>query len=152
MEDSRRFEKEGSMAGRPRSSLAISAEQARLALAVLINEGKLAARDVYGALARRERLIRQIRERLHALGAEGVELAGDIRKVATTRFKRAEEASREPRRKAVSAAVKATRQAQGHYLAAIRQLSKSARKRIKTIREKSGVRAAIAAAKRMASW
>ena len=137
------------MAGRPRSPLAISAEQARLALSVLVAEGKLAVRDVQGALVRRERLVREIRQRLHALGVEGVELAGDIRRVATTRFEQAEKASREPRRKAVSAAVKATRQAQGHYLAAIRQLSEAARKQIKAIREKSGVKAAIAAAKRM---
>ena len=138
------------MAGKRKSSLAISAEQARLALSILIGEGKLAVRDVRGALARREKLIREIRARLHALGAESVVLAGDLRKVAVTRLGRAEEASREPRRKAVSAAVKATRQAQGHYLAAIRQLSKTARKQIKAIREKSGVKAAIAAAKRMA--
>ncbi len=64
--------------------------------------------------------------------------------------KRAEETSREPRRKAVSAALKATRQAQGRYLGAIRQLSKAARKQIKAIREKSEVKAAVAAAKRMA--
>lgn len=130
-------------------ALKVSQEEAAKALHVLVSEGKLAARDVYGALKRREKLIRQIRERLHALGVEGVELAGDIRKVATTRFKRAEEASREPRRKAVSAAVKATRQAQGRYLGAIRRLSKAARKQIKAIREKSGVKAAIAAARKM---
>ena len=139
------------MAARRRSSLEISAEQARLALSVLIHEGKLAVRDIHGALARRERLIRQIRERLHALGVEGVELVGDIRKVAVARFKSAEEASREPRRKAVTAARRAAMQAQGRYLAAIRQLSKAARKQIKAIREKSGVNAAITAAKRMAN-
>ncbi len=138
------------MARPRRSSLAVSAEQARQALSVLIHEGKIAARDVQGALARREKLIRQIRERLHALGVEGVELAGDIRKVAVARFRRAEMASREPRRKAVSAALKATRQAQGRYLGAISQLSKAARLKIKAIREESGVKAAIAAAKRMA--
>jgi hypothetical protein len=137
------------MAGRRKSPLAISAEQARLALSVLIHEGKLAVRDVQGALARRERLIQEVRARMHALGVEGVELAGEIRKVAVTRFQQAEKASREPRRKAVSAAVRATRQAQGRYLGAIRRLSKDARKKIKAIRGKSGVKAAIAAAKKM---
>jgi hypothetical protein len=138
------------MAGRRKSSLAISAEQAWQALSVLIHEGKLAARDIQGALARRERLIREIQARMRALGVEGMEVAGSIRKEAVARFQRAEKASREPRRKAVSAAVKATRQAQGRYLGAIRLLSRSARKQIKAIREKSGVQAAIAAAKRMA--
>jgi hypothetical protein len=138
------------MAGRYKASLAISAEQARLALAILISEGKLAVRDIHGALARRERLIRQIRERLHALGAEGVELAGDIRKVAVARFKRAAKANRERRRKAVSAARRAAMKAQGRYLASIRRLPKAARAKIKAIREKSGVKAAVAAAKKMA--
>jgi hypothetical protein len=138
------------MAGRRKSSLAISADQARQALAILVNEGKLAVRDVHGALARREQLIREIRERLHGLGVEGVALAGDIRDVAVARFKKAATDTREPRRKAVSAAVKATREAQGRYLGAIRRLSKSARKQIRAIREKSGVKAAIAAAKKKA--
>lgn len=138
------------MAGRRRSSLAISAEQARQALSVLIHEGKLAARDVQSAPARRERLIREIRARMHALGVEGMEVAGSIRKGAVARLRSAEKASRKPRRKAASAAVKATRQAQGRYLGAISRLSRGARKQIKAIREKSGVKAAIAAAKKMA--
>jgi hypothetical protein len=41
-------------------------------------------------------------------------------------------------------------QQQGRYMAAVRQLSKADRAKVKAIREKSGVRAAIAAAKRMA--
>jgi hypothetical protein len=131
-------------------ALKLSQEEAAKALQVLVSEGKLAARDVYGALKRREKLVRDIRERLHALGVEGVELAGEIRRTAVTRFKNAEEASREPRRKAVSAARRAAMQAQGRYLAAVRQLSKQARARIKAVREKSGVKAAITAAKRMA--
>lgn len=132
-------------------ALKLSQEEAAKALQVLVSEGKLAARDVYGALKRREKLVRDIRERLHALGVEGVELAGEIRRTAVTRFKSAEEASREPRRKAVSAARRAAMQAQGRYLAAIRQLSKQARAKIKAVREKSGVKTAIAAAKRMAN-
>lgn len=138
------------MAGRRRSTLALSGEQARQALSVLIHEGKIAARDVQGALARRERLIREIRARMHALGVEGMEVAARVAKGAVAGLRAAEKASRKPRRKAVSAALKATRQAQGRYLGAIRQLSKGARKQIKAIREKSGVRAAIAAAKGMA--
>jgi hypothetical protein len=41
-------------------------------------------------------------------------------------------------------------QAQGRYMAAVRPLTKEQRAKIKAIREKSGVQAAIAAAKRMA--
>jgi hypothetical protein len=39
---------------------------------------------------------------------------------------------------------------QGRYLAAVRPLSKAARVKVKEIREKSGVAAAISAAKKMA--
>jgi hypothetical protein len=63
-------------------TLKLSQEEAAKALHVLVSEGKLAAREVYEALKRREKLVRELRERLHALGVEGVELAGDIRKVA----------------------------------------------------------------------
>lgn len=63
------------------------------------------------------------------------------------------QAARNAGRKAklrVSAATRAAWAAQGRYMAAVRRLPKAARARIKAIREKSGVRAAIAAAKRSA--
>ena len=40
-------------------------------VSVLIHEGKLDARDVYGALKRREKLIRELRQRLAALEKAG---------------------------------------------------------------------------------
>ena len=51
---------------------------------------------------------------------------------------------RKPR---ISAATRKMYQQQGRYMAAVRQLPKADRAKIKAIREKSGVRAAIAAAK-----
>jgi hypothetical protein len=56
-------------------------------------------------------------------------------------------ARRKPR---ISAATRKIYQQQGRYMAALRPLTKEARAKIKAMREKSGVRAAIAAAKRMA--
>jgi hypothetical protein len=122
-----------------RGIASITAEQARNALTYLVHEGKVTAKAVEKALANRERLIREIRERMAALGGAAAE-----------GFRQAEKASRKPRRKAVSAATRAARKAQGRYMAAVRRLSKSARKQIKAIRQKSGVKAAIAKAKRMA--
>jgi hypothetical protein len=133
------------MAGRRKSSLAISAEQARLALSVLIHEGKLAARDVRSALARRERLIREIRARLHALGVGGMEMAGSVRKEAVTRF----QGKRKTRRK-LSSATRAKYRLQGAYMGFVRNLPKAAKAQVRAIREKSGVRSAIAAARKMA--
>ena len=122
-----------------RSVTSLSAEQAHNALTYLIHEGKITAKTVQKALANRERLIREIRERVAALGV-----------AAADGFRKAEKATRKPRRKAVSAATRAARRAQGQYMAAVRRLSKSARKEIRAIRQKSGVKSAIAAAKRVA--
>jgi len=54
---------------------------------------------------------------------------------------------RKPR---ISPATRKLYQQQGRYMAALRLLPKEKRTKIKAIREKSGARAAIAAAKRMA--
>lgn len=138
------------MTRRRRLPLAFSSEQAQQTLAILIQEGKLAASEVKKALQRRDRLIRALRDRLAALGegAGGIGrrlLTGDVspggRKVraAKPRAKR-----RKPR---ISAATRKMYQAQGRYMAALRNLSKESRAKIKAIREKSGVNAAIAAAR-----
>jgi predicted RNA-binding protein YlqC (UPF0109 family) len=142
------------MARRRRSSLALSAEQARQALTVLVQEGKLAASEVRKALGRRDRLVRALRASLAALGEDVGKLARTAGKVASlpvlagiaTTAKRRAARRAKPR---ISAATRKMYQAQGRYLAALRPLSKAARVKIKAIREKSGVNAAIATAKRM---
>lgn len=137
--------------GRSKGSLAsISAERAHDALTYLVAEGRLAAREVEKALKNRDRLIREIRERMAALGVEGARAGGRLAKSAAKSFRSAEKATRKSRRKAVSAATKAARRAQGQYMAAVRRLSKDVRKRVLEIRKTKGVRAAIAAAKRLA--
>jgi hypothetical protein len=138
------------MAKRRKSLASLSQEQAHQALTFLVQEGKLAAGAVQKALDNRERLIREIRERLVKLGVESVRMAERAGKTAGKELRKAEKRSRPARKRAVSAATRAARKAQGQYLGAIRQLSKAARKEIKAIRAKSGVGAAIAAAKRMA--
>lgn len=134
------------MARRRRSILDISAEEARHALVFLIHEGKVAVAEVDKALKRREHLLRELKSRLAALGEGGAAAGARLGKTTTRQWR----ASRPARRRAVSAATKAARRAQGHYLAAVRRLSKSARKQVKAIRAKSGVSAAIAAARKMA--
>jgi hypothetical protein len=141
------------MARRRRSSLALSGQQAQAALALLIQEGKLRASEVRKTLQRRDRLIRDLRAKLAALEA-GVVKAGrrvlkdgffpTVRKVRTAKRRAVR---RKPR---ISAATRKMYQAQGRYMAGLRPLTKAARANIKAIRVKSGVQAAIAAAKRMA--
>ena len=138
------------MARRRRQSLALSGEHARQALAILIQEGKLAASEVKKALQRRDRLVRALRASLAALEAGVVGVGrrvlkhrplpmGGTRKATGRRTVR--------RRPRISPATRKKYQAQGRYMAALRNLSKESRAKIKAIREKSGVNAAIAAAK-----
>jgi hypothetical protein len=131
----------------------ISAEQARQALHVLIAEGRIAGREVVKALARREKLVRDLRQRLSSLGED---VAGAVSRAAKevslalpTAGQR--KAFRKRAGKAITAAQRKARQAQGRYLGAIRQLSKASRAKVKAIRKTSGVQASIAAAKKMAA-
>jgi len=125
----------------------ISAEQARQVLNVLIADGRIAAREVSRALARRDKLVRDLRQRLNALGEDA---AGMLSRspLATAGGRRA---LRKKASRAITTAQRAARQAQGKYLGAIRQLSKASRAKVKEIRKSSGVQAAIAAAKKMAA-
>ncbi len=129
-----------------------SGEDAQQALAVLVQEGKLRAGEIQKALQRRNRLIRSLRASLAALG-EGVGRLG--RQFKDSPFPMVSRRAGPVRRKAVrrkpriSAATRKVYQEQGRYMAALRPLSKAQRAKVKVIRRKSGVQAAIAAAKRM---
>ena len=123
----------------------ISAEQARQALQVLVAEGRLAAAEIARALARREKLVRELQARLASLGEE----AGRALEMAAS--PRGRKIARRRARKAITAAQRAARQAQGQYLGAIRRLSKASRAKVREIRKSDGVKAAITAAKKLAS-
>ena len=130
----------------PRVLPRISAEEARQALHVLVAEGRIAGREVVKALARREKLVRELRQRLSSLGDDVVSAVSRAMPTASER-----KAFRKGAGKAITAAQRAARQAQGQYLGAIRQLSKASRAKVKAIRKSSGVKAAIAAARKMAA-
>ena len=134
------------MARRRRTSLKISAQQAREALEFLVHEGKLVAAEVTRALERREKLVKELKTRLAELGDQGAAAGRRFGRSAEREWK----ASRPARRRAVSAATRAARRAQGEYMAAVRRLSKAARKQIREVRKSSGIRAAIDAAKKLA--
>jgi hypothetical protein len=137
------------MARRRRSSLALSGQQAQAALGVLIQEGKLAASEVRKALQRRNRLIRSLKASLSALESGVVKVGRQFKESPFAIGRRAKTAklATERRKPRISAATRKMYQQQGRYMAAVRQLPEAARAKIKAIREKSGVRAAIAAAK-----
>jgi hypothetical protein len=140
---------------RVKRALKLSAEEAQRALQVLVSEGKIATRDVLRAIERRQKLIGEIRERLAALGDEGTKLASRLAKdgpfpMLLARGRRASREGKRRGRRAISAATRAAYRAQGRYMAAVRPLSKALRRQVKAIRKKSGVNAAIGAAKKLA--
>jgi hypothetical protein len=122
----------------------LTGEHAAYALQMLIEDGKIASRDVVQALKRREKTVRELRARLVALGE-------DVSKAAVRAANAANDSPQvRSARRQITKAQRTARQAQGRYMAAVRQLSKDARKRIKAIRIKSGVEAAIREARRLA--
>lgn len=123
-------------------AIQLTSQHAAHALQMLIEDGKIASRDVVQALKRREKTVKELRARLTALG-EDVSKAVTRAANGSARVLKA--------RKQISKAQRSARQAQGRYMAAVRQLSKDARKKVKAIRLKSGVDAAIREAKRLAS-
>jgi hypothetical protein len=127
-------------------SLRILPEHAARALHTLMAEGKIAAKDVAAALKRREALISDLRKRLTALEAGIVE---KVKPKGKTKPKAKRGVGRHRQRR-LSAATRAKYRQQGRYMAAVRRLPKAGRAKVKAIREKSGVAAAVAAAKRMA--
>lgn len=127
------------MRRKTKKALDLSAHHASLALQMLVEDGKIAARDVTNALKRREKTIRDLRARLSALGDD---VAAAVAKTSAREAPKA--------RRAISRAQRTARQAQGRYLGAIRRLSKQARARVKAIRAESGIDAAIRAAAKLA--
>jgi hypothetical protein len=123
-------------------TLGITNERALHALHLLVAEGKIAATDVTAALKRRQTLIRDLRERLVAL-EQGV-----VSAIERTGRQIAQKVARKKRN--MTPARRAALQLHGRYLGHVRPLSKAAKAKVKAVRGKSGVRAAIAAAKRLA--
>ena len=113
---------------------------------MLLEEGKIAAGDVARALKNREKMIKDLREKL---------AAGDVGAAGGPQARHRRAQGRPPRstraRKAITRAQRAARQAQGRYMAAVRRLSDDARVKVREIRKESGVDAAIKAAMKMAS-
>lgn len=130
------------MRRKTKKALKLTADHAAVALQLLLEEGKIAAGDITRALERREKTIREIRARLADL--EHLSRPA-VRRLASA-GRRVARAARPRARKAVTRAQRLARQAQGRYMSAIRTLSKEARAKIREIREKSGIEAAINAA------
>jgi hypothetical protein len=89
-------------------------------------------------------MILDLRQRLASLER------GEVAKIAGAGRRVARKVERKVKRK-MSAARRAALKLHGKYIGSVRTLTKAGRAKIKAIREKSGVRAAIAAARKMAT-
>jgi hypothetical protein len=141
------------MARRRKSFLALSGQQAQQALAVLIQEGKLAASEVRKALQRRDRLVRALQASLAALETGAGKVGSFLKDRSHPKARRAGTTTRKvARRKArkISPRRRKAMQQQGRYLAAVRPLRPVDRVKVKKIRTEKGFAAAIAAARRLA--
>ncbi len=123
-------------------TLNIAADRAAHVLHILIADGKLAAKDVTNALKRREEMIHELRQRLLALEH------GAVSAVERTAKKIARKVMR--RKRKMTAARLAALRLNGKYMGHVRRLSTAQKATVKKIRETKGVRAGIAAARKMA--
>src|SRR5262245_27434386 len=121
------------MAKRRRSSIALSGRQAQAALAVLIQEGRLAAGEVWKALARRGALIRALKAKLSALEQGAARISRQFENSPFPITPKGSAADDQAKRKKprFSAATRKLYQQQGRYLAALRPLSKEQRAKVK---------------------
>jgi hypothetical protein len=125
-----------------RKTLQIGANDAKRALRALMKEGRVTMRDVERVLGRFDKRIAELRREL-------AELTGETVAYARKAGRRGAGAARRAGRR-LSRQARANLQLQGKYMASVRRLPKMARAKIKAIRKNSGVKAAIAAAKKMA--
>ena len=134
------------MKRKTKKALKLTAHHAVIAMNMLVQEGKIVAADIAGALKRREKLMKDLRVKISSLEKASAPMARRVASAGREVVRRA----RPRARKAISRAQKIARRAQGRYMASVRRLSEDARVKIREIRKQSGVDAAIKAALKMA--
>jgi len=118
-----------------------SPSQAHYALNVLMSQGKLKVAHIRKALKTREQEIRSLRERLAALeefspGGSAARARRPGRPARAARKTRVRRIKMSPR-------VRALRQLQGKYMGYVRRLKPAEKARVRAMREKQGMVAAI---------
>jgi hypothetical protein len=116
-----------------------SPSQAHYALNVLLSQGKLRVANIRKALKNREKEIRSLRERLAALEQFSPGVSAGRRPGRPARAAR----KKRVRRIKMSPRVRALRQLQGKYMGYVRRLKPAEKARVRSVREKQGMGAAI---------
>ena len=112
-------------------------------LQTLLSQGKVRQNQVTAVLGGRTKEIASLRERLAALeGIRGASRRSGRRKAA---------AARPARRITISPKVRALRRLQGKYMGYVRRLKAAEKARVREVREKQGMQAAIRLASSLAT-
>ncbi|HEY6051898.1 MAG TPA: hypothetical protein VIZ58_11655 [Thermoanaerobaculia bacterium] len=125
----------------------LTPDQAQYVLTTLLAQRKLRQTQIDQALRNRESEIRALRERLASL--EGMN--DGAARSSGRRGRRAGSASARPvRRRKMSPKVRALRRLQGKYMGFVRGLKPAEKARVRSVREKQGMAAAIQLASTLA--
>ena len=128
----------------------LSASQSHYVLNILMSNGRVRAGQVHKALQGRQQEIRNLRERLAALeelSSPGSSPRGPRRRRAA----RVRARKVRTRRVRMSPRVKALRRLQGKYMGYVRRLKPAEKARVRSVREKQGMGAAIRLAQSLAA-
>jgi len=120
----------------------LTPNQAHYVLNSLVAQGRVRDSQVRKTLSSREKEIRSLRERLASLEALSAERATGAKRGRPARGGR--RAARKARRRSkMSPRVLALRRQQGRYMGYVRRLKATDKARVRSVREKQGIGAAI---------
>lgn len=128
----------------------LTPSQSHYVLDVLLSQGRIRADHVQKALKGRQEEIRNLRERLAALEHLSVGAAPRGRRRRGRRAARPSALRRARRRAPLSPKVRALRRLQGKYMGYVRRLKPAEKARVRSVREKQGMEAAIKLAQSLA--
>jgi plasmid stabilization system protein ParE len=125
----------------------LTPDQAHYVITTLVAQRKLRPSQITRALRSREQEIRALRERLASLERmSGGGASAQTSRGAARRGRRPSSASAPVRRRKMSPKVRALRRLQGKYMGFVRGLKPAEKARVRSVREKQGMAAAIALA------
>lgn len=123
----------------------LTPHESHYVLSTLMSRGAVRRSQVEKALRGRQQEIRNLREQLASL--ESLSRAGRGRRQAANAGRRSAKPRRRPRaRRPMSPKVRALRKLQGKYMGFVRSLRPAEKSRVRAVREKQGMAAAIALA------
>jgi hypothetical protein len=124
----------------------LTPQQSHYVLRALVSQGKIRESHVARTLKARDEEIRSLRERLASLEALG---GSGASRGSKSRGRSAR--SRPVRRRKMSPRLRALRRLQGKYMGYVRRLKPAEKARVRALREKQGMAAAIRLASSMAA-